>query len=384
MKYDLENNDDEIDNFIMPSNLIQTTNTGDVPIEVNEKVKYGFKFSGCNILNNIGSLLSRKLHEIKGSRYVNCNFQKICSVAKCKSIPLLYPEGMIFPSLHWKSAKDDCSIAGAIPSSLLNEFMSKEGFAPIQQHVRTRLTSPSNAMNSDPRYISHCYDVMANMAATHNDTRLVINRGLTVGEDKYGSLEVRGNSDSTILGSVDSKQMVKNLCTSQKYIKWSYFLTYTSNHKRHFGTKTIKEWLDQKGWKDTYPNYMNLSTVDQEEIDNSFNQASIGLILRVWEEVSKLFLDFIQNSPHSPFKLLKAIFGRREYQSESGNVAHSHIILAIDWPNNVVFWYCQTSISGLRMAAMSSAGFACIVQNTTNNDDALGKVLCMVRMSNYG
>ena len=78
---------------------------------------------------------------------------------------------------------------------------------------------------------------------------------------------------------------------------------------------------------------MNLSTVDQEEIDNSFNQASIGLILRVWEEVSKLFLDFIQNSPHSPFKLLKAIFGRREYQSESGNVAHSHIILAIDWPN---------------------------------------------------
>ena len=75
--------------------------------------------------------------------------------------------------------------------NIWNEFSP-----PIQQHVWTRLTSPSDAMNSDPRYISHCYDVMENMAATHNDTRLIIKRGLTVGEDKYGSLEVKGKSDS--------------------------------------------------------------------------------------------------------------------------------------------------------------------------------------------
>ena len=29
--------------------------------------------------------------------------QKLCSVAKYQSIPLLYPEGMLFPSLHWNS-----------------------------------------------------------------------------------------------------------------------------------------------------------------------------------------------------------------------------------------------------------------------------------------
>ena len=54
------------------------------------------------------------------------------------------------------------------------------------------------------------------------------------------------------------------------------------------------------------------------------------LITRIWEEVSKLFLDFLTKSEHSPWRKVLAHFARREYQSESGNVAHSHIILAVD------------------------------------------------------
>lgn len=66
---------------------------------------------------------------------------------------------------------------------------------------------------------------MANLAASQTDTRLIINRGLAVGNDSKGNLEVRGSGvDSSLLGSVDSKQMVKNLYTSQKNINWSYFL----------------------------------------------------------------------------------------------------------------------------------------------------------------
>ena len=84
---------------------------------------------------------------------------------------------------------------------------------------------------------------------------LIVDRGLTVSEDKYGNLGVRGCNDSSLLGSIDSVQMVKNLCTSQKYISWSYFLTFTANQSRHFGLRKIKEWLDTKGWKDYYPKY---------------------------------------------------------------------------------------------------------------------------------
>ena len=90
-------------------------------------------------------------------------------------------------------------------------------------HTRLRLTSPSNTRGSDPIYIYYCYDIMENLSASCKDIRLVITCSLTVREDKHGDFGVRGSGDSSILGSVDSKQMVKNIFTSQKYISWSYF-----------------------------------------------------------------------------------------------------------------------------------------------------------------
>ena len=169
----------------------------------------------------------------------------------------------------------------------------------------------------------------ANLAATQSDTRLIIDRGLTFSKDN-NNIKLRGSNDSELLGSVDSKEMVKNLCTSQSHIKWSYFLTFTANHTRHFGLRKIRKWITEKRWKDSFPNYHNLSQLEQEEIDKAYNQSSSSLIVRVWEEVSKLFLNFLTTSENSPFKKILALFARREYQKESGNVAHGHIILAID------------------------------------------------------
>ena len=54
-------------------------------------------------------------------------------------------------------------------------------------------------------------------------------------------------------------------------------------------------------------------------------------MLRVWEDVLKLFLDFITKSPISPYKNVKAVFSISEYQSNFVNIAHAHIILAVDW-----------------------------------------------------
>jgi hypothetical protein len=86
-----------------------------------------------------------------------------------------------------------------IPSSILNQGIKQDGFASIQQHIRTRLTAPFSSTSTDPRYISYCYDVMSNMAATHIDTRMIINRGLSVGEDKCGGLGVHGSGDTYFL-----------------------------------------------------------------------------------------------------------------------------------------------------------------------------------------
>ena len=170
---------------------------------------------------------------------MNHHIQKFVSTVLGEYVPLLYLEAMMFPSIHWKAAGDKCSIVGAIPSSLMNDSIKQDGFATIQQHIRTRLTCPSTTTSTDPRYISYCFDVMSNLSATYNDTRMVMNRGLTVVDDKYGGLGVRGREDSSFLGSVDSKQKVKNLCTLQKYVGWMHFLTFTANQKNHFGTKPI-------------------------------------------------------------------------------------------------------------------------------------------------
>ena len=66
-------------------------------------------------------------------------------------------------------------------------------------------------MGSDPRYICNCYDIMAKLAASNNDTRLVINRSLTVSEDKHGNFDVRGIRYYSILGSVNCKNTYSDL-----------------------------------------------------------------------------------------------------------------------------------------------------------------------------
>ena len=104
----MNRNNDEIEEdgefFIPTQEFISSTNSGEVATEVVEKMKYGFKFSGCNILNHVGSLLTQSHYDIRNSKYINHHIQKLCSVTNGASIPLLYAEGMLFPSIHWKSS----------------------------------------------------------------------------------------------------------------------------------------------------------------------------------------------------------------------------------------------------------------------------------------
>ena len=51
-------------------------------------------------------------------------------------------------------------------------------------------------MSTDPRYISYCFDVISNLSSSYNYTIIMINRGLTVADDKEGGLGVRGKGYS--------------------------------------------------------------------------------------------------------------------------------------------------------------------------------------------
>ena len=77
------------------------------------------------------------------------------------------------------------------------------------------------------------------------------------------------------------------------------------------GTKPIWDWIDDKGWKNHYPNYKDLLSVTQKENNEAFNQASSGIMLREWEEVSLIFILFLKNSEHSPYNKVGGFFARK-------------------------------------------------------------------------
>eukprot|EP00957_Ditylum_brightwellii_P074924 5694103-Ditylum_brightwellii.AAC.1 len=118
----------------------------------------------------------------------------------------MYPEGMLFPSIHWQIAHDKCSILGCIPALLLTEYLSTSKFASIYSHTRTRVTKSSCVTSTDSMYIAYCYNILTNLTASHEDTQLILNRGLAI-DNKTGEMGLRGKGDSALLESVINKQM---------------------------------------------------------------------------------------------------------------------------------------------------------------------------------
>ena len=64
----------------------------------------------------------------------------------------------------------------------------------------------------------------------------------------------------------------------------------------------------------------------QQEIKRALHQSALGLFPRVWVEVSAIFIDYLSNSPSSPFLNMPAVFSCEEYQAEVVNISHIHLL----------------------------------------------------------
>lgn len=317
-------------------NEIPTTNAGNERLIIETETSYGgvdneYTIGGSGLLVETTPLLTRKNYNVTGSNRDKHFVQRFCATTSGTSVPILWPEATMFPSIFYTDSPDKYSIAGAIPSSLLSLTATNYGFASIPDHVRNRVTLPFSTTSTDPRYISFCYDLLANLSANFNDTRMFSRHGLRSGDDATGGLEQRGTNDSELNNAVDSRQEVLNLCASLGYFEWDFFLTFTCNQKKHFGTSVIKDWIDGDNWKDSYAHYYNLPIHHQNEISRALIQSAQGLLLRVWEEVSALFIDLLKRSSKSPFFKTFALFARKEYQANEGNLSHIHAMLKVAW-----------------------------------------------------
>ena len=56
------------------------------------------------------------------------------------------------------------------------------------------------------------------------------------------------------------------------------------------------------------------------------HQSTLVLFIRVWEEVSTILIDYLINSPLSPFLKMLELFDFKEYQAGVGNISHIHLL----------------------------------------------------------
>ena len=162
--------EDVVDDNENDINLMETT-IADVDYAPQINARYGSCIPGCVLLNNCGSLLTRKEYKASGTTKTNNFLQRIVSCAPGKNIPLMYPESMLFPSIFWHSDHEG-NIVGALPSGMLTNksHLSENGFASIEDHIKCRITNPSLLTSTDPRYLMYSLDAMANLALTTDDS----------------------------------------------------------------------------------------------------------------------------------------------------------------------------------------------------------------------
>ncbi len=292
-------------------------------------------FVGCHvILNNCGMLLARRGHKLKGSKIQQRFLQCIVARNVSKSVPLLYPEALLFPSIFWKQNDVDLAPLGAIPCCLLahDSTLNNNGFASLINHFRSRITNSDLLTSTDPRYISFCFDQFLNLQTRHTHTRLILNRGLWnvgLGRSLFTTKESMYDVES-----IENRPVVNKLAAAVAENQATYFYTHTCNQEDHFGIRNIKKWIDSyelesiiiskinaiKGLTENIERY-------RDELKKSIIQSSAVIMLRNWMEVSTIWMDYIKTSKERPLGKVKQIWWRHEYQDTKGNLSHIHALI---------------------------------------------------------
>ena len=93
----------------------------------------------------------------------------------------------------------------------------------------------------------------------------------------------------------------------------------------------ISDWIDSFIYKKFYPDYFNCTNAVQKEIYTEIEQSAASLLLRNWTETNILFIQYLLRSKSSYLKSVGDIFPRDEYQKDTGNSSHIHVMIHINW-----------------------------------------------------
>ncbi len=295
-------------------------------------------FVGAHIiLNNCGTLLARRGIKLKGNKVQQRFLQAIVAKSDGKSVPLLYPEALLFPCIFWKESNLDASPLGAIPSCLLahDSTLSHNGFASLIDHFRSRITNPSLPTSTNNKYIGFCFDNFLNLQTRNTHTRIILHRGLW--NCGLGKTINDSNEPLFDVDCIESRPIVNKLAAAVAQEQATYFYTHTCNQEDHFGVRQIKQWIDSDEFENIVTKKIgSISGLTQnisrykEELKASIVQSGAVALLRNWMEVSTIWMNYIKNSSEMPLGKVTNIWWRHEYQDTKGNLSHIHALIWVD------------------------------------------------------
>jgi predicted GIY-YIG superfamily endonuclease len=314
--------------------LPQSIATREVPATIRADPKSDF-ISNTALLNGVTSLLVRRQHVTETSRRTKEFLHSMVATVSGSSVPLVYPEWMLFPRIFWKAAGDGRSAVGALPACFLSQTRNhrKHGVASVHDHVRARSKSISSFTSTDPGYQIMCHDYRMHAMLGSQDTRLVMNRGCIPTEGC--GLRLNNKDDTFFTDSIDNRSNVNKLTAAQRFYPAHIFLTLTCNQSKHPGLAKVKAHLDSRAGARAHPGYHSMNVAQQAEVEKAMYNSAASLLLRNWMEARKMLMEYIAKSPEMPLgaKVL-SMFWRDEYQDEEGNLPHVHALITLDIDRN--------------------------------------------------
>ena len=293
------------------SETYEATDSGDVPLVMDSKDE---TIPTHILLNSDCHVLQR--HRFRNDRSTKTSrfLQNIVASTPATSVPLLYPDAALFPTLYFHEQEDHTK-TGALPASLYNDQQSKRfNFAPIDDHKRTALLNPNLIQSTDIRSIQTAFDTVFNKQLSLTDTRIVLNRGF---QEVHSMKNKSIASENTRLqfDKADSRVRVNELASLLSDEDATFFLTLTCNQKDHFGVAPIFDALEKC-----------FDRKCKEKWDKAV-QAEIVLLTRAWYRSAEALMEWIEKSPEKPLGTVTKLWYRYEFQSTKGNLPHIHAVI---------------------------------------------------------
>lgn len=254
------------------------------------------------------------------------------------SIPLLYPEAMLFPSIFWYELPHDGGIMGALPGALWTDERraGKFNFAGVESHIRSRIKNNRLLCSTDPRYMTLCCDILSNIKLRGKNATMILKRGYETLYEENSGIRVPNESNLQcnrfVCEVVDSRRSVNCLSSLFRDHQPGIFHTHTLNQQYHPGPKEISAFLE---YEENHFKFDRFPRDPRKEMEYSraLHQAAAIHIYRSYIKVVESLIDWIVNSDDPPLTEIEGYFIIRENQEEekkaSGICPHFHMCLCL-------------------------------------------------------